>query len=222
VGKNLYEILDIEEDASPSRIKSAFLRLKQQYEEDLPESEPRHISNIQYQAINEAFAVLSTPIRRQLYDQRLINDRQSSYLTDSFEHQPRTISLSHIALFLLLVAGSIVAYFQYQHMQIEKEQALQQIQLEQEQARAKQEAAKQAAEEAKAEQEQIKAQRQAAILNEIEAMQNRADSRRYAAEVAQAEQQKRIQALNDQRRLDFERMRAARTIPSGPIFIESH
>lgn len=145
MGKSLYDILDIDEVATPLNINNAYRRLKAQYEQNMPEDDDRHISAIQYQAIGEAYAVLSNPTRREIYDKKLITDRQNSYISVT---EPSGFPVFKVILLTLLAVVAWLGYTHYQRTQAKYQLELKRIELEKEQARVSQEALRLAAEEA--------------------------------------------------------------------------
>jgi len=64
--KDYYEILGVERDASPSKIKEAYRRLAFQYHPDRNRENPAAVERMK--EINEAYAVLSDPEKRKTYD----------------------------------------------------------------------------------------------------------------------------------------------------------
>jgi len=60
-----YQLLEVTPTASPEEIKLAYHRLARQYHPDLAGSEAKQ----KFQAINEAYQVLSDPVRRSQFDQ---------------------------------------------------------------------------------------------------------------------------------------------------------
>ncbi|HEY3276065.1 MAG TPA: DnaJ domain-containing protein [Syntrophorhabdaceae bacterium] len=79
--KDYYEILDIEEKASAEKIKEAYRKLAFQYH---PDKNPDDIGSVErMKEINEAYAVLSEPEKRQVYD-RVRNEYGSSSAHDHF------------------------------------------------------------------------------------------------------------------------------------------
>ena len=63
--RNLYDILDVHEDASASQIKRAFLELAKQYHPD--KNKTKEAKNI-FAEINEAYETLSDDQKRGIYD----------------------------------------------------------------------------------------------------------------------------------------------------------
>jgi curved DNA-binding protein CbpA len=211
MGKSLYDILDLEEDATPSKIKSAYVRLKHQYEQSLPESDRAHVSAIQYQAISEAYAILSDIKRRELYDQRLITERQRSY--SGAEEAATGVPFIKVLLLVVLITGSWLGYTKYQTGQLAKQRELQRIELEKEQVKLQQEEARLAAENARLERERLYADRQEARDRERSIAQSNAHARRYAYDAARAEEAER-------RRQEAEWQRRERThSQAGPTVI---
>lgn len=64
--KDYYEILGVERDASPSKIKEAYRRLAFQYHPDRNRENPAAVERMK--EVNEAYAVLSDPEKRKTYD----------------------------------------------------------------------------------------------------------------------------------------------------------
>ena len=63
--RDYYEILDVQRDASPEQLKTAFRRLARQYHPDVNDSPNAEES---FKELNEAYAVLSDDQRRSAYD----------------------------------------------------------------------------------------------------------------------------------------------------------
>lgn len=213
MGKSLYDLLDLEENAAPSQIQSAFVRLKHQYEQQHPEADPKHVSPIQFQAISEAHAVLSEPKRRELYDQKLITARQQSYAVA----EPTSTGFPVIKLALLALAAVIawMAYMRYENNQAEKARALHRLELEQAALKLKQDELRLEEEKAAFEREQTRIAQQEAKQRELELMQSRRDAQRYAADQSRAQEAEQRQLA----RLDAERARRERATSTGPTYI---
>jgi curved DNA-binding protein CbpA len=219
MGKSLYEILEVEENASPGNIKNAYVRLKNQYEQSFPENDPKHISFIQYQAISEAHTVLSDQKRRDLYDQRLITERQHRYI---LETQGTGFPFLKVVFSVLLIAGAWMGYLHYRNVEAEKVRELHRIQLEQERVKLKQEELKLEAENARKEREELHAQQIDNYRREQIIRQARTESRQYAADVERMEEKERRRRLEEQRELarqEAERQRYDRMTPIGPTYI---
>ncbi len=71
--ETLYEVLGVETDASIDEIRRAFRELTRKYHPDLFRGEERKKAEARFQAITEAFNVLSRPDSRQRYDAELEN-----------------------------------------------------------------------------------------------------------------------------------------------------
>jgi len=65
--KTYYSILGVDENATPSQIKSAYRKLARKHHPDLNPNDQDATKT--FQAINEANEVLSDPVKRRLYDQ---------------------------------------------------------------------------------------------------------------------------------------------------------
>ena len=61
-----YQLLGIEHTASTKDIREAYRKLALQFHPDVNEMDP--VANLKMQAINEAFATLTNPVRRKDYD----------------------------------------------------------------------------------------------------------------------------------------------------------
>lgn len=224
MGKNLYDILDLPQDATSGSIKNAYIRLKQQFEQSLPIDDPLHISQVQYLAIGEAYAILSNPTRRELYDQKLIADLQRDYLSES--NAATTSPIKKILLGLLILSLAWLGFHNYQLNQAQKERELLRIKLEREQLILKQEEARLAAENLRMQSEELITERDTTQERQRLIEQSRAESRRYAEDVARQEDKQRRQAERDrqeqqreQLRAEAERARRERANPVGPTFI---
>lgn len=220
--KSLYDILDLDETATPLNIKNAYLRLKTQYEQNLPEDDERHISTLQYQAMGEAYAILSNPTRRELYDKKLISDRQNS---DVAVEAPSGFPIFKTLLLILLVVAGWLGYTHYQRTQAKYKLELKRIELAKEQARLKQEEIQLAAEEAARQEEEIRAARQEAWEHERSLAQSRYDAEKLANDLARAEEaEKRRQEAErrEQARLEAEWQRRERSNAQGPKFIRTY
>lgn len=222
MGKSLYDILDIDEVATPLNIKNAYLRLKAQYEQNLPEDSDKHISAIQYQAIGEAYSILSNPTRREIYDRKLIAERQNSYIT---VEKPSGFPIFKALLLGLLTLVTWLGYAHYQRVQTQHQLELKRLELAKEQARIKQQELQLAAEEAKREQEQMRIARLEAIERERSQTQARYESQRLANDLARAEEAERRRQeaeRREQARLEAEWQRRERSSAQGPKFIRSY
>jgi DnaJ-class molecular chaperone len=80
-GKDYYQILGVERDALPQKIKEAYRRLAFQYHPDRNIGNPSALEKMK--EINEAYAVLSDPGKRKDFD--TMQDRFGSYGYDRFK-----------------------------------------------------------------------------------------------------------------------------------------
>jgi curved DNA-binding protein len=77
-GKDYYEVLEISFEATDRQIKEAYRRLAFQYHPDRNASDPGAVERMK--SINEAYAVLSDPAKRQRYD-----SLRQSYGTSAYD-----------------------------------------------------------------------------------------------------------------------------------------
>ena len=68
--KNYYSLLNVSHNASADEIKRSFRQLALKFH---PDRNPDPTAEIIFKEINEAYDVLSDPLKKQLYDQRLQN-----------------------------------------------------------------------------------------------------------------------------------------------------
>ena len=203
----------------PGNIKNSYLRLKQQYEQSLPETDKNHISSIQYQAISEAYAILSDIKRREIYDRKLITDRQYSY---AIAEEKSGSSFIKAMLLIALIAAGWFGYTKYQNAQ---QRELHRIELAKEEAKLKQEEFRLAAENAELERERIQAAQQDARARERSQTQAYYDSRRLAADTARAEDAERRRIATEERErarqeAEWQRREAnSRYGQTGPVYI---
>ena len=76
--KNYYDILQINQNASPEIIEKAYKTLAKKYHPDLQEENNKKEAEEILKEINEAYEVLSNPDKKALYDQNLKNETISS------------------------------------------------------------------------------------------------------------------------------------------------
>ena len=76
--KNYYDILQVNKNASPEIIEKAYKVLAKKYHPDLQSEENKKHSEEVLKQINEAYDVLSDPIKRENYDKSL-NQNTSDY-----------------------------------------------------------------------------------------------------------------------------------------------
>lgn len=84
---NYYEVLGVERDASDGDIRSAFRKLIYKYHPDRFPPEKRAAAEERFQAITEAFNVLSRPESREAYDRELALGAKREV-----KHDPREIA----------------------------------------------------------------------------------------------------------------------------------
>jgi curved DNA-binding protein CbpA len=103
VGKTLYEVLQITEDADAADIIEAYQRLRQTLDPEVAGNPQDDAARLRYKSIREAYSTLSNPARRRQYDASLaaIDDETPAALSWSPKY----------AIFLLL--GCLLAYGGY-------------------------------------------------------------------------------------------------------------
>jgi DnaJ-class molecular chaperone len=79
--RDYYQVLEIEREASPQKIKEAYRRLAFQYHPDKNRGNPSAVERMK--EINEAYAVLSDPNKRRNYD--TFHERYGPYGYDRFK-----------------------------------------------------------------------------------------------------------------------------------------
>ncbi len=84
--KNYYAILGVRRNATTDQIKRAYRRLAKQYHPDVNPSPEAHRIFIEVQ---EAYEVLSDPVRRQQYDQSFVHSYEQTSYSQTY-HRPRT------------------------------------------------------------------------------------------------------------------------------------
>jgi curved DNA-binding protein len=81
--KDYYQILEVEKEASPQKIKEAYRRLAFQYHPDRNRENPSTVEKMK--EINEAYAVLSDPNKRRDYD--TFHEQYGPYGYDRFKQR---------------------------------------------------------------------------------------------------------------------------------------
>ena len=71
MNKNYYDILQINQNASPEIIEKAYKTLVKKYHPDLQEENNKREAEEILKEINEAYEILSNPDKKALYDQNL-------------------------------------------------------------------------------------------------------------------------------------------------------
>lgn len=158
--QTLYEILGLSRSATEIQIEQAYQVHSDRFKGEgrlLPEAE-----NIKLRAIEEAYSVLSSPLRRQRYDRTLATRAAPQVvLYDEVEKTPRWFAV--FALIGVIAAGG------YLYKRQSDEARLAQLRIEAEKAKAQALATQQQAEAERLRAEQEKLQRQ----KEVEAARNR-------------------------------------------------
>ncbi len=112
-----YKLLGVHPSASPIEIRRAYRELSKLYHPDTTEL-PKAIATAKFQTLNEAYATLSNPQRRQAYDQKIGYSRYHVIQVPTNFNQPysKTNSASRSSAYLdptdrPLSAGEIFALF---------------------------------------------------------------------------------------------------------------
>ena len=97
--KNYYKILQVDKDASPEIIKVAYKLLVKKNHPDLREGEDKKNAEEKIKEINEAYDILSNPIKKAEYDQTLINENisqeQYNYILNENMNLKRELNYFH-------------------------------------------------------------------------------------------------------------------------------
>ena len=98
MSKNYYEILQINQNASPEIIDKAYKTLAKKYHPDLQEESDKKQAEEILKEINEAYEILSNPDKKALYDQNLKNEAISQEDYDEIyeENQNLKNAINHI------------------------------------------------------------------------------------------------------------------------------
>lgn len=115
-----YGVLGIHPSASPVEIRRAYRALSKRYHPDTTDL-PEDVAKMKFQALNEAYATLSNPQRRALYDHQIgysrLNVIQPSLHFQAKEKSPQKVAnsayidssdrpLSSGEIFVLLILGA--------------------------------------------------------------------------------------------------------------------
>ena len=84
MNKNYYDILQINQNASPEIIDKAYKTLAKRYHPDLQEESNKKEAEEILKEINEAYEILSNPDKKALYDQNLKDETISNINLNSF------------------------------------------------------------------------------------------------------------------------------------------
>lgn len=115
LGTNYYEILGINSRASVTEIRKAYRELSKRYHPDTTQL-PKAIATVKFQQLNEAYATLTNPQKRLVYEQkqRYYNNQQerkkSNYNNSNYRNNyayldPTDRPLSAGEIFALFVMG---------------------------------------------------------------------------------------------------------------------
>ncbi|KAM0950892.1 putative DnaJ domain, Chaperone J-domain superfamily [Dioscorea sansibarensis] len=88
--KNYYQILEVDSDASDETIRSNFIRLALMWHPDKRKGEDG--ATARFQQINEAYQVLSDPVKRREYDAKRIGNNQDSSVNYLNRHKELILS----------------------------------------------------------------------------------------------------------------------------------
>ena len=75
--KNYYEILEVDKNASDEIIKLAYKSLVKKYHPDLKDSTEKQIAEEKIKEINEAYDIISDPVKRSEYNQAFFDENIS-------------------------------------------------------------------------------------------------------------------------------------------------
>lgn len=116
--KSLYSLLGITPDASTAQIETAYAELLSELGKN-----PAEDSNVRLIAAKEAYAVLSDPVKRQQYNQKLFAPEAAVRSTTTFEatpiSEPATSGFTKILVISAIVAGGI-GYYTHQVKETER------------------------------------------------------------------------------------------------------
>ena len=196
--KTLYSILGIAHDASAAQIETAYAGLLAEISQSQGENE-----RVRLIAIKEAYGVLSDPIKRQLYNQKLFAPEPSVVYSAAPSHVAESFGLKKILVIGALAIGGLVLYSnnarERERLRIEHEhevqmRAVQVLENAQQQVATEQEARL-------ARQQQIDAQnRERQEKAEFDRFNREAENRRIQNERLQQQQAQREQYEQDARK----------------------
>lgn len=91
MNKNYYDILQINQNASPEIIEKAYKTLAKKYHPDLQEASNKKEAEEILKEINEAYEILSNPEKKALYDQNLKNETISQEDVDKIKKEEQEL-----------------------------------------------------------------------------------------------------------------------------------
>ena len=91
MNKNYYDILQINQNASPEIIDKAYKTLAKKYHPDLQEENNKKDAEEILKEINEAYGILSDPNKKALYDQNLKNETISQEKYDEIYEENQNL-----------------------------------------------------------------------------------------------------------------------------------
>ena len=205
--KTLYAVLGVAPDVDQTELEDAFLRLKVRYPQSKLDSDEN--SRIQFQGINQAFATLSNPDSRKLYDRRLAKAgvRTATSTRDDFDEPSGWFSMRNIVvvgIIALLISGM---WFYHSREKARMEQELIERALRIAEDEKKREAELRAAEEARRQQQFAAGQERQAEMRERQLRAEAAQSGRESSNQSASLQR---QQMNEQRQQLMEQQQRER------------
>ena len=183
--KSLYTILGIRPDASADQIEQAYAELLHQLKDGV-EANPGGDARVRLVAVKEAYSVLSNPVSRQMYNQKLFAPQTVGQAPEAVAESPHTWGIVKLLVIGAIVIAAIWIYnrnaIEKEKLLIEHEKQIVETQVRLEQERREQQAALQ--------QEQLQ--------------------RRQQYEAEERDRRMREQALRDSREMDYRLQREAR------------
>ncbi|MDI6689543.1 MAG: DnaJ domain-containing protein [Actinomycetota bacterium] len=82
--RDYYEILEVHPSASPEVIEKAYKALSMKYHPDKQPSEKKRWATRRMQELNEAYRVLSDPLKRRVYDSKLARSQKTQEMLRIF------------------------------------------------------------------------------------------------------------------------------------------
>lgn len=205
--KTLYSILGVAPDASAAQIEAGYAELLSQFK-DGSACRPGEDNHIRLVAIKEAYSVLSDPVRRQLYNQKLFAPETvarpgvASRLADDEPAERSGVKKILVAGILAIVGLSL---YSYNEREREKLRIQHEHEVQLKAVRVLEEAQKQSLAE-----QDARLERQERIDAQMRERQERADQERFNREVETrrrqneyAEQQRLQREKNEQRQAQY-------------------